>query len=106
MLDIRKNGISGEIKGIELENLCSNADILHIYTTDGIYKCLYSYNTLICILKSGYIYRISNKWNYSRTTSKHINMFLNKTAKELEKFIKNNMVYCSDIEQYILKEVE
>jgi hypothetical protein len=105
MLNVKTCGITGEIKGIELENLCNNADILHIYTTDGIYKCLFSYNTLIVITKGGYIYRISNKWNFSKTTGKHRNMFLNRTCKELEKFIKDKMTYCPEIEQYILKKV-
>lgn len=103
MLDIKKSGITGEIKAIEMDNLCNNVSVLIIYTSEGIYKVLYSYDTIICITKGGYIHRLSKYWNYSRTTGKHRNMFLNRTCKELEKFIKNNMVYCPDIEQYILK---
>ena len=103
MLNIKECGITGTIKAIEMNNLCNNASVLIIYTSEGIYKALFSYNTLIVITKGGYIHRIGIKWNYSRTTGKHRNMFLNRTCKELEKFIKNNMVYCPDIEQYILK---
>ena len=103
MLNVGTVGIMGEIKEIELENLCNNAIVVYIYATDGVYKALYSYNTLICILKNGGIYRISKKWNFSRTTGKHRNLFLNQTGKELEKFIKEKMTYCSDIEQYVLK---
>lgn len=106
MLDIRKNGIKGEIKAIETQNLCNNASVLIIYTSEGIYKVLYSYDTIICITKGGYIHSLSKYWNYSRTTGKHRNMFLNRTKKELEKLINEKMYYCPEIEQYILKEVE
>lgn len=104
MLDIKRNGINGEIKAVETQNLCNNASVLIIYTSEGIYKALYSYDTLICITKGGYIHRISNKWNYSRTTGKHRNLFLNRTGKELEKFIKEKMTYCNELEQYVLNE--
>lgn len=104
MLNVKTCGITGEIKGIELENLCNNASVLIMYTSEGIYKVLYSYDTIICITKGGYIHRLSKYWNYSRTTGKHRNMFLNRTGKELEKYIKDNMTYCPDIEQYVLNE--
>lgn len=103
MLDIRKNGIKGEIKGIETEKLCNNASVLIIYTSEGIYKVLYSYDTIICITKGGYIHSLSKFWDFSKTTGKHRNMFLNRTKKELEMLIKEKMTYCSDIEQYVLK---
>lgn len=111
MLDIRKMGIVGEIKAIDTENMVNsngktvaNASIIYIYTDAGVYKCLYSYNTLICILKSGYIYRLGKKWDFSHTTSKHRNLFSNRTKKELEKIIKEKMTYNSEIEQYVLNE--
>lgn len=113
MLDVKKCGISGEIKGIELDVLVNcnnkavaNANIMYIYSTDGVYKVLFSYGTIICILKSGYIYRLGKNWDYSTTTGKHRNLFLKLNKKEIDKFIKDNMKYCSDIEQYVLKEVE
>lgn len=106
MLNIKECGITGTIKAIEMDNLCNNASVLIIYTSEGIYKVLYSYDTIICITKGGYIHSLSKYWDYSRTTGKHRNMFLNRTKKELEKFIKDNMKYCPEIEQYILKEVE
>ncbi len=110
MLNVEKMGIVGEIKEINLEKLVNsngktvaNADIMVLYTSEGIYKVLYSYNTLICITKGGYIYRLGKKWDFSVTTGKHRNMFLNRTKKEIEKKIKEEMTYCPEIEQYVLK---
>ena len=113
MLNIKECGITGTIKGIELEKLVNsngktvaNADIMVLYTSEGIYRCLFSYGTLICVLKSGYIYRLGKKWDFSHTTSKHRNLFLNRTKKELEKLIKDKMTYCPELEQYVLKDGE
>ena len=110
MLNIKECNIPGTIKGIELEKMVNsnnkqvaNADIMIIYTDNAIYKCLFSYGTLICVLKSGYIYRLGKKWDFSSTTSKHRNLFLNRTKKELEKLIKDKMEYCPELEQYVLK---
>ena len=110
MLNIKECGITGTIKAIEIEKMVNsnnktvaNTDIMVIYTSEGIYRCLYSYSTLICILKSGYIYRLGKKWDFSITTGKHRNMFINRTKKEIEKIIKEKMTYCPEIEQYVLK---
>lgn len=111
MLNIKECGITGTIKAIEIEKMVNsnnkqvaNADIMVLYTSEGIYRCLFSYGTLICITKGGYIYRIGKKWDFSVTTGKHRNLFLRLNKKDIEKFIQDKMTYCQEIEQYVLNE--
>jgi len=56
-----------------------------------------SYNTIIAIknYKNGKTYLDKNSWNYSNTTSKYRNIFLNEKTKETLEKIKNK--------EYILK---
>jgi hypothetical protein len=52
-----------------------------------------SYKSMIAkIDKFGKVFLDSYYWNYSRTTSKYRNMFLNMTTKEIEKGIKDNEI--------------
>jgi hypothetical protein len=52
-----------------------------------------SYKSMIAkIDKFGKIFLDSHYWDYSRTTSKYRNMFLNMTTKEIEKGIKSNEI--------------
>ena len=52
-----------------------------------------SYKSMIAkIDKFGKVFLDSYYWNYSRTTSKYRNMFLNMTTKEIEKGIKSNEI--------------
>ena len=54
------------------------------YTTkEGIYTCLYSYDTLVMVkTKSGYFYRV---WGgYSKTTLEHIKAFMNYNISKKE----------------------
>jgi len=52
-----------------------------------------SYKSMIAkIDKFGKVFLDSYYWNYSRTTSKYRNMFLNMTTKEIEKGIKANEI--------------
>lgn len=110
MLNVEKMGIVGEIKEINLEKLVNsngktvaNADIMVIYTTEGIYEILFSYDTLICVLKGGYVYRLGKHWDFSVTTGKHRNLFLKLNKKDIEKFKQEKMMYNSELEQYVLK---
>ena len=52
-----------------------------------------SYKSMIAkVDKFGKVFLDSYYWNYSRTTSKYRNMFLNMTTKEIEKGIKDNEI--------------
>lgn len=58
-----------------------------------------SYNTIIAIIdyKNNKTYLDRNSWNYSNTTSKYRNIFLNEKTKDTLKKIKNK--------EYILKDL-
>jgi len=59
-----------------------------ITTKDGIY--FQSYNSIIAFKsKDGKTYLDNYYWDYSTTTGKYRNMFLNETKKETENKIKN-----------------
>ena len=59
-----------------------------ISTNDGLY--LQSYNSIIAFKsKDGKTYLDDYYWDYSKTTGKYRNMFLNETKKETENKIKN-----------------
>ena len=46
-----------------------------------------SYNSIICVKANGQTYLDENRWNYSRTTSRYRNQFLNETTVETVKKI-------------------
>lgn len=48
-----------------------------------------SYNFIICKKSQGKVFLDENFWNYSKTTSKHRNIFLNETTKETQAKIKS-----------------
>lgn len=54
-------------------------------------KALFSYRTLITIqnIKTGEIVLDENYWNFSKTTNKHRNIFLNEGIAETRKKIKS-----------------
>jgi hypothetical protein len=59
-----------------------------IYGDNGTY--FQSYNSIICFRPfSGKIQLDENYWNYSVTTGKYRNLFLNETRKETEAKIKS-----------------
>ena len=58
-----------------------------ITTKDGIY--FQSYNSIIAFKSNGKIYLDNYYWNYSTTTGKYRNMFLNETKKDTGNKIKN-----------------
>ena len=74
-----------------VENMVSNkgnkiANQFVIYTDNG--SIFQSYNSTIVKLDSGKTYLDINKWNYSKTTGKYRNIFLNETKKDYIKFAK------------------
>jgi hypothetical protein len=80
------------IKKIRVSNMeSSRGNIVpnqfEIETDDGIY--FQSYNTIIAYRSHGKRYLDKESWDYSRTTGKYRNIFLNETKKETEKKIKS-----------------
>ncbi|MCK9561034.1 MAG: hypothetical protein M0R44_11385 [Candidatus Marinimicrobia bacterium] len=57
-----------------------------IETDDGVY--FQSYNSIIAFKRNGRVFLDDNYWDYSTTTGKYRNIFLNETKKETEKKIK------------------
>ena len=63
---------------------------LEIIDNNGT-KYFQSYNSIIIKQTTNNTYLDSYYYNYSRTTSKYRNIFLNETTKEIEKKIKNGV---------------
>ena len=57
-----------------------------IYIKDDIY--FQSYDKIISVKINGKIYLDENYWNYSRTTSRYRNIFLNENLSDIKKKIK------------------
>ena len=51
--------------------------------TDGDVEYFQSYKTIIAKYVDGQVYLDATPWDYSRTTSKYLNQFLNATSKEV-----------------------
>ena len=84
---------------MKVENMTSNngnkiANQFIIYDTDNNYTYFQSYNSIIIqkIENECFIYLDEKYWNYSKTTSKYRNKFLNMTTKEIENAIKDNTI--------------
>ena len=66
-----------------------------IYTTEG--SIFQSYNSTIVKIENGKTYLDLNKWNYSKTTGKYRNIFLNENKKQTEEKIKNGEYILTDL---------
>ena len=66
-----------------------------IYTTEG--SIFQSYNSTIVKIENGKTYLDLNKWDYSKTTGKYRNIFLNENKKETEKKIKSGEYILIDL---------
>lgn len=64
---------------------------------DGNKKVFQSYDSIIAVIENKKVYLDSKYWNYSKTTSKYRNMFLNETTKETKQKIESG--------EYILKDL-
>ena len=62
------------------------ANQFRITLQNGI-EIFQSYNSIICVKANGETYLDENRWNYSRTTSRYRNIFLNETTVETVKKI-------------------
>ncbi len=79
------------IKKVKVRNMESNngnaiPNQFIIETDEGIY--FQSYNSIIAFKRNGRVFLDDNYWDYSTTTGKYRNIFLNETKKETEKKIK------------------
>ena len=84
----------------KVQNMTSNngnkiANQFVIYTDTG--SIFQSYNSTIVKLDSGKTYLDVNKWNYSKTTGKYRNIFLNETKKDTEAKIKSGQYILTDL---------
>jgi len=76
----------------KVQNMTSNsgnkiANQFIIYTDNG--SIFQSYNSTIVKIDSGKIYLDESKWNYSTTTGKYRNIFLNENINATRKKIKS-----------------
>ena len=58
-----------------------------IITLQNGIEVFQSYNSIICVKANNETYLDQNRWNYSRTTSRYRNQFLNETTVETVKKI-------------------
>ena len=84
----------------KVTNMVSNkgnkiANQFIIYTTEG--SIFQSYNSTIVKIENGKTYLDLNKWDYSKTTGKYRNIFLNENKKETEKKIKSGEYILTDL---------
>ena len=56
-----------------------------------------SYNSIICKITGNKVYLDANYWNYSRTTSRWRNVFLNESTQETKKKIKDGVYTLTDL---------
>jgi len=84
---------------MKVENMTSNngnkiANQFIIYDNDNNCTYFQSYDSIIIqkIENECFIYLDEKYWNYSKTTSKYRNKFLNMTTKEIENAIKDNTI--------------
>ena len=84
----------------KVQNMTSNkgnkiANQFIIYTDNG--SIFQSYNSTIVKIDSGKIYLDESKWNYSTTTGKYRNIFLNEKKKDTEEKIKSGEYILTDL---------
>ena len=83
-----------------VQNMVSNrgnkiANQFIIYTTEG--SIFQSYNSTIVKIENGKTYLDLNKWDYSKTTGKYRNIFLNENKKQTEEKIKSGEYILTDL---------
>ena len=65
--------------------------------TDGVTDYFQSYNSMIVKRIDDQVYLDEHYWDYSRTTGKYRNMFLNETKKDTEKKIKDGVYILTNL---------
>ena len=81
---------------MKVENMMSNKgnDVVNQFIIKTDNETIFqSYDSIIAKIDNDNNISLDARfWNYSRTTSKYRNQFLNMTTKEIEKGIKNNEI--------------
>jgi len=80
---------------VKVKQLAENQFIID--SNDGI--IFQSYNSIIAIKKHGKITLDRVYWDYSKTTGKYRNMFLNETKKETERKIKAGIYQLANLNE-------
>ena len=85
---------------MKVQNMTSNngnkiANQFVIYTDNG--SIFQSYNSTIVKIDSGKTYLDKNTWDYSKTTGKYRNIFLNESKKDTEEKIKSGEYILTDL---------
>lgn len=90
------------VRQIRVRQMISNsgnpvANQFIIYTDEGRY--FQSYNSLIAFIPNSFNkpIQVGPDWNYSRTTGKYRNQFLNMDKKELEAKLENGEAVFADL---------
>jgi len=87
---------------VKVENFKSSksglpiANQFKITLQNGI-EVFQSYNSIICVKANGETYLDYDRWNYSRTTSRYRNQFLNETTVETVKKIGLGQYACVNL---------
>ena len=89
-----------KLANIKVENILSTrgnkiANQFKIYTNKGVY--FQSYNSIIAFKNMGKIVLDSYYWDYSRTTSKYRNIFLDMNTNEVKKAIKEGTIKLTNL---------
>ena len=72
------------MKSLRSHNAIANQFVITLQNGIEVFQ---SYNSIICVKANGETYLDENRWNYSRTTSRYRNIFLNETTVETVKKI-------------------
>lgn len=109
-VNLKQIGVIGKIKEITVENMKNslgntvpNQFQVFIHSEEGVYRCLFSYESLIVVIMNGELTKVGKNYCYSNTTGKYRNMFTGLTLKKLNEYIKENMSYNCDSECWELK---
>lgn len=88
---------------MKVQNMTSNKTNREIpnqfIITDEENNCIYfqSYQSIIVKKSIGHTFLDENYYNYSKTTSKYRNQFLNETTKEIENKIKQGIYILTNL---------
>jgi len=81
------------IMATDVEQLANNQFII-LENNRTIFQ---SYDSIIAVIENGNTTLDVNKWDYSKTTGKYRNIFLNETKKKTDLKIKNGIYRLSDL---------
>lgn len=85
------------MKVTQLINANGNSAANQFVIIDGNKEIFKSYETKIAEVENGKITIDSNAMGYSKTTSKHLFMFLGMTRKEIEKEVKEGIILVKEL---------